>query len=484
MRRLVSGSLEGGADAAALVARLADTAADPVPEVRPLFEPGRDIVVARAPGRLDVMGGIADYSGSRVLQWPTREATGVALQRVPERVLRIVSVGPGPRGAARTREIPLAALEDADGHPVSYESGARRIGPGPAEHWATYVAGAWLALAREAGVRFPDGARVLVVSEVPESVGVSSSAALEVATLWAVCGAYGLHLPADTRARLCQIVENRVAGAPCGIMDQMTAALGCAGRLLRLRCQPAVVEGQIALPPGLAVWGIDSGVRHAVSGSDYTAVRVGAFMGYRVIAGLARLPVHGVADGTVRIDDNRWGGYLANLSPAEFEAVAGEVPEVMNGAAFLARFGGITDTVTRVDPARDYAVRVPAAHAVYEHARVRAFAQALGACVPDGAAAGRLMQASHESYSACGLGSAATDRLVELVRARGVGEGLFGARITGGGSGGTVAVLGSATAGPVVDEIAAVFAREAGHRPHVFSGSSPGAAGFGHLVVR
>jgi L-arabinokinase len=94
------------------------------------------------------------------------------------------------------------------------------------------------------------------------------------------------------------------------------------------------------------------------------------------------------------------------------------------------------------------------------------------------------MQASHESYSACGLGSAATDRLVELVRARGVGEGLFGARITGGGSGGTVAVLGSATAGPVVDEIAAVFAREAGHRPHVFSGSSPGAAGFGHLVVR
>jgi L-arabinokinase len=484
MRRLVSGSLEGFADAAALVARLADTSADPVPEIRQLFEPDRDIVVARAPGRLDVMGGIADYSGSRVLQWPTREATCVALQRVPERVLRIVSVGPPPRGAVRRRDIPLSALEEGDGRPVSYASGARRIAPGPGDHWATYVAGAWLALAREAGVRFPDGARVLVVSAVPESVGVSSSAALEVATMWAVCGAYGLPQQAETRAHLCQVVENRVAGAPCGVMDQMTAAIGCEGRLLQLRCQPAIVEDQLALPPGLAVWGLDSGVRHAVSGSDYTAVRVGAFMGYRVIAGLAGLAVHPVADGVVRVDDDRWGGYLANLSCAEFDAFARDVPEAIDGAAFLARFGGITDTVTRVDPARGYAVRVPAAHPVQEHARVVAFARALGAASPDAAAAGTFMLASHASYGACGLGSTATDRLVALVRSAGAGRGLLGARITGGGSGGTVAVLGSEAAGPVVDEIAAAFARETGHPPHVFSGSSPGAASFGHVVVR
>jgi L-arabinokinase len=94
------------------------------------------------------------------------------------------------------------------------------------------------------------------------------------------------------------------------------------------------------------------------------------------------------------------------------------------------------------------------------------------------------MLASHASYGACGLGSAATDRLVELVGHYGRNGALFGARITGGGSGGTVAVLGRAGAGPVVEEVAATFGRETGHRPHVFSGSSPGAAAFGHVVLR
>jgi L-arabinokinase len=115
---------------------------------------------------------------------------------------------------------------------------------------------------------------------------------------------------------------------------------------------------------------------------------------------------------------------------------------------------------------------------------VRAFASALAAQPPDAHGAGRLMLASHASYGACGLGSAATDRLVELVGRLGADGALFGARITGGGSGGTVAVLGRADAGPVVDEVAATFARETGHPPHVFSGSSPGAAAFGHVVLR
>ena len=60
-----------------------------------LFETGSPIVVARAPGRLDVMGGIADYSGSLVLQWPIREATLVAVQGVREPGLKIVSLAPG-----------------------------------------------------------------------------------------------------------------------------------------------------------------------------------------------------------------------------------------------------------------------------------------------------------------------------------------------------------------------------------------------------
>ena len=57
-------------------------------------------------------------------------------------------------------------------------------------------------------------------------------------------------------------MENCVVGAPCGVMDQMAAALGEAGSLLALRCQPAEVQPPVALPPHIRLWGIDSGIRH------------------------------------------------------------------------------------------------------------------------------------------------------------------------------------------------------------------------------
>ena len=136
----------------------------------------------------------------------------------------------------------------------------------------------------------------------------------------AVTGLVGSTLEGTELARLCQMAENFVVGAPCGIMDQMTSALGQADALLSLLCQPAKVQGFVPLPASIRFWGIDSGIRHAVSGSDYTSVRTGAFMGYRLIAELAGLKeVARSEDGILRIDDPRWSGFLANLSPAEFD---------------------------------------------------------------------------------------------------------------------------------------------------------------------
>ena len=88
------------------------------------------------------------------------------------------------------------------------------------------------------------------------------------------------------------------------------------------------------------------------------------------------------------------------------------------------------------------------------------------------------MYASHESYSACGLGSDGTDRLVELVRAEAPEHGLFGAKITGGGSGGTVAVFGTTDAEPYVRDLAARYSTETGRATggRVFAESGPGAA--------
>ena len=86
---------------------------------------------------------------------------------------------------------------------------------------------------------------------------------------------------------------------------------------------------------------------------------------------------------------------------------------------------------------------------------------------------------SHASYSACGLGEEATDLLVDIVREAGSKSGFFGAKITGGGSGGTVAVLGRHDAS--IDEIARAFGDRAGRQPQIFAGSSAGSAEFGTI---
>jgi galactokinase len=94
------------------------------------------------------------------------------------------------------------------------------------------------------------------------------------------------------------------------------------------------------------------------------------------------------------------------------------------------------------------------------------------------------MYESHASYQGCGLGSPGTNRLVELVRREGAAAGLYGARITGGGSGGTVVVMGRSDAADAVARVTAAYERVSGYRPHVFAGSSSGVAAFGAARVR
>jgi L-arabinokinase len=229
-------------------------------------------------------------------------------------------------------------------------------------------------------------------------------------------------------------------------------------------------------------------VRHAVAGGDYGSVRVGAFMGYRMIADLAGLPVIGTDGAHVQVKDARWQGYLCNIPPSEWEShYRDHLPETIGGAEFLARYGGTTDRVTTILPERRYPVRQPTAHPIYEHHRVRLFRALLtGPPLNDERLRllGELMYQSHASYSACGLGAAGADRLVALVREAGPAAGLYGAKITGGGSGGTVAVLGRHDARPAVEEIARRYSAESGQAIGVLGGSSPGAVQFGWMRVR
>lgn len=437
-----------------------------------LFEAGAALTVSRAPGRLDVMGGIADYSGSLVLQRPIAEATFAAVQRLDRPVLEVVSLGRPPV------TIPLDALRQG-GVPIAYdrarrlfaddggaESDGRRPEAAIAPHWVSYVAGVFLVLARERGMPLTSGARIVVASRVPEGKGVSSSAAVETASMHAAATAFGIALEPLALALLCQKSENLVTGAPCGVMDQMTCVFGERAALLALLCQPAELQASVPAPDDVEFWGLDSGERHAVGGSDYGAVRTGAFMGLRILAERAGASVD----------------YLANIAPRDFERELGrDLPDEISGDEFLTRYGDTGDTVTTVERGKRYRVRAPAAHPVYERDRAERFRQLLRAAPGEDRRVrlGELMYESHASYTACGLGSPGTDRLVELVRAEGPAAGLYGARITGGGSGGTVAVIGRKDASAAIERVARAYGQATGYEPYVFSGSSPGVVAFG-----
>jgi galactokinase len=449
MYRVVHGNPAQTGDTQDFIDLLNNLADHPFAPARDLFNAQADVIVSRAPGRLDVMGGIADYSGSHVLEFPIAEATFSAVQLNGRRELNIVTLlgdAAEPHVSAFTM-----SLSVFDG-PVEYEAAREFFRGDAANRWAAYVAGVFLVLMRERNVSFASGANILIWSRVPPGKGVSSSAALEVAVMQAVTAAFDIDVNGRDRALLCQKVENVIVGAPCGVMDQMTAVFGERDRLLLLHCQPAEIRRMIALAKRLMLWGIDSGIRHWVGGSDYGAVCENAFTGLRIInesRNEKELP---------QIE------YLTNLSPEQFE--------------------------------REYRVQMPeqvraaAAHPIYENVRVQRFVDLLDQCDasdnPDAflTELGELMYESHRGYTALGLNSSGTDLIVELVREEGSGAGLFGAKITGGGSGGTVAVLGDQTSSTAIERVATSYAAQTGHWPYIFNGSSSGALAFGHLRVR
>ncbi|KAF9617864.1 hypothetical protein IFM89_039083 [Coptis chinensis] len=449
-----------------------------------LFNWEEEIFVARAPGRLDVMGGIADYSGSLVLQLPIREACHVAVQRIhPSKqtlwkhaqarhherectpILEIVSYGSELSNRGPTFDMDIIDFMDGD-QPVSYEKANLYFAKDPSQKWAAYVAGTILVLMTELGVRFNDSISILVSSAVPEGKGVSSSAALEVATMSAISAAYARKrfqnvtayvVHSDCFKHQCEAVENHIVGAPCGVMDQMTSACGEAHELLAMVCQPAEIIGHVKVPTHIRFWGIDSGIRHSIGGADYGSVRIGTFMGRKMIKSMASAQLSRTCndfeeDGVELLEAEASLEYLCNLPPHRYEATyVKRLPETLLGEKFLNQYDDHNDSVTVIDPKRNYGVRASARHPIYETFRVKAFKALLTADSSNEqlSSLGELMYQCHYSYEACGLGSDGTDRLVRLVQemqnsklSKSENGTLFGAKITGGGSGGSVCVIG------------------------------------------
>jgi galactokinase len=444
------------------------------------FTSEQPIWVARAPGRLDVMGGNVDYTGGLVLQSLLHEAVWVAVQPRTDDVIRILNPGAAQFGWAECFDLSLVNLSDPAALRLFCEQRENA-------HWGSYVLGALYFLKSHHDWGRTGGADLFIASDLPPNKGVSSSAALEVAVLKAVSAAYGITLDGVALATAGQWVENIVVGAACGIMDQAAIVLGQENHLLPMLCQPCQTFPAVTLPAGIRIWGVDSMVSRSTNSIAYETARAAAFMGYKLICQYERIEV--IPDKASRIQrftDSRWKGYLSNIAPSEFLSKYERwLPESLSGREFLACAGEHVDPFTTIDPDREYPVRATVRYATEENIRVQTVNSLLGATSWSGSDSmlpliGEILCQSHVAYTECGLGSEACNELVS----RALKAGFPGAKMTGGGAGGVVAILGRSGDRLAVHTVAQQYATCSGAMPHIFEGSSSGVDAFGVRVLQ
>jgi galactokinase len=361
-----------------------------------------------APGRVNVIGEHVDYSAGLCLPFA-----------LPQRTVAAVAVRDDDELHVRSAQFP--------GPDAGWSGCAADIGPGRVRGWAGYVAGVPWAL-REAGHQVP-GLDVLVDSSVPVGAGLSSSAALECAVGLALDELAGLGLGADDtgRARLadaCVRAENEIAGAPTGGLDQAAALRSRAGHALLLDCRDFSVR-QVPFDLGSGGSG-------------------GSGLGRLELLVMDTRAHHALVDGRygTRRDACRQACEL--LGVATLRDIA---PDTLPDA--LRRLAAAVD-----DPARAAELARRVRHVVGEIERVREVVRLLEAGrVRE---IGPVLDASHASLrDDYEVSCPELDVACETAR----GAGALGARMTGGGFGGSaIALVEPAATEPVARAVAAAFA--------------------------
>ncbi|MEU6971905.1 galactokinase [Kitasatospora aureofaciens] len=325
--------------------------------------------------------------------------------------------------AARRREDGRVRLYSAQGDGTITELALDGLGPGVVTSWAAYPVGVFWALAGAGHA--VGGADLFFDSDVPTGAGLSSSAALECATAAALNDLYGLGLSAPELALLAQRAENAFVGVPCGVMDQMASACCTDGaalfldtRTLERRHVPLDLE-----TAGLRLLVIDTRVKHDLGDGEYAALRAGCERAAELLGldALRDLPAAGLTAALERLPDD-----LARL------------------------------------------VR----HVVTENRRVAEAIEHLdGGRITE---LGPVLTAGHASLrDDFRVSCAETDLAVEAALAAGA----LGARMTGGGFGGSViALVGAAEADPVAAAVRSAFRSARYADPVAFTAvPSPGA---------
>ncbi|HLY19320.1 MAG TPA: galactokinase [Bryobacteraceae bacterium] len=286
----------------------------------------------------------------------------------------------------------------------------------PRHHWTDYLIGVAQELLRSGVAVAP--ANLLIRSTVPEGSGLSSSAALEVSSALALLG--GRQMAPLEVARLCQTAERDFVGLPCGIMDQYISMFGEEHAAICIDCR-SLKHQVVRLPEDIAFVAVNTMVKHALANSAYRE----------------RTEQCAAAVEVVRRRHSNVQS-LRDVTPAMFEEAEESMPPV------IAR---------------------RARHVVSEDARVLQFVAACRESAVE--RMGELFEASHRSLQhdyevSC-------DELDFLVDAAMGLEGVYGARMTGGGFGGcTVSMMGSGAVQHFEREIAALYHQRFGIQPRIY----------------
>ncbi len=375
---------------------------------------GEPELTVQAPARVNLIGEHTDYNDGFVFPMAIERTIMICGRRRPDRRL----VMHQPRTASRAYAVADAALD--------------AIEPDGVHRWANYILGVAQELLN-LGCSIC-GAELTVHGNVPIGSGLSSSAALEVATATFFEALCGLEIAPEQVALLCQRAENEFVGVRCGIMDQFIAKLGRRGHALMLDCR-SLEHTQVALDdPALHVVVADTGVRRGLIGSAYNTRCAECAAGARRLGELLGKPVAALRD----------------VSVAELQSVEAELP----------------------DP-----VRQRSRHVVTENARVLECVAALER--GDFGRVGTLLNESHVSlrddYEVSGD---ALNLMTDLLRSQ---PGALGARMTGAGFGGCAIGL---FRGPDEHEIKTVCERielryrdKSGHEPALFTTRAAAGAG-------
>lgn len=434
--------------------------------------------VACAPGRLDLLGGSAEYTGSLIVNMPTAEHVCVAVQPRTDNELHILSSSLDRTAGDHSVVLEMSKLFAKGGEPIEPCDLARVYAPPNehADHTIRCIVGTLAEMIRDRVVsRFDGGLTVVFESTLDGLVDAGRNASLSAAVLVAVAGANDISLEQQSAVALCTRVENEWLANPVGIGDAVCALLGETGALTQVRDRPFSLGRPVRLMDDLALVGVDSGVVHSDAAVKAARVRTAAFMGMAIIDRIVRFERTAPADSD---------GSLARVSVADYvERFRDRLPMRLKGREYLERFGETEDPLTRVEPDFVYKIRSRTEHHIYEHMRACRFVECVSRAMRNAGAvglqeAGELMCASHWSYGQrCGLGSVETDLLANLIRQHGASTEIYGAKITGRGCGGVVAVLMKATdqTWNALDKATRAYESQSGRSVTLIRDSSPGA---------